>query len=163
MAKSNVLPKLDLGGRKMPQLRVGNAGNTGSKAGPVRDVVSKHGNTVLSNRDATPTREKLLETRERMQKAQRLHIALVLPDIKIFGSLKNGVYVLKPQEWKGDILVHILLQRKGKTKQEVVFGFALTQLGLITPSVAKLQYPEELELGWSDSNAPINEDNDGTT
>jgi hypothetical protein len=92
-----------------------------------------------------------------VQEAERIHLALVVPDLKVFGRFKDSVYVLKPGDAKDlDIQVHVLLDRKGKDKQQVVLGFALTQLGLVEPSVAKLQYPEELELGWSDENAPIN-------
>jgi hypothetical protein len=163
MAKGNVLPQLDLGGRKVPQLRSRNSGSKGSGQGPLRDVVPEHGSAVLPNGGTASSREGFCDSCKELQEARRLHLALVLPDLKVFGSLKDSIYVLKPQGWEGDIQVHVLLQRKGKSKQEVVFAFALTQLGLVEPSVANLQYPEELELGWSDSTAPIKEEKDGTT
>jgi hypothetical protein len=94
-----------------------------------------------------------------VQEVRRVHVALVVPDLKLFGSLKDSVYVLKPDEDEDlDIQVHVLVDRKGKDRQQVLFAFALTQLGLVEPSVAKLQYPEALELGWSDESAPINEE-----
>ena len=159
MEPKNVLPRLDLGGRKVPQLRGGNTGSARRQDEPVRDVVSQRQRPALSIGGTAPQSKGLPEAREDVQEAGRIHIALVVPDLKVFGSLKDSVYVLKPDSAKDyDIQVHVLVDRKGKDRQAVLFGFALTQLGLVEPSVAKLQYPEELELGWSDKSAPINEE-----
>jgi len=157
MESKNVLPRLDLGGRKVPQLRGGNAGSQSGRDEPVHNVVPDDRSPALSIGRTAPQSKGLPETRQDVQKAQRVHIALVVPDLKVFGVLKDSVYVLKPDSAEDlEILVHVLLDRKGKDRQQVLFGFALTQLGLVEPSVAKLQYPEELELGWSNKTAPIN-------
>lgn len=163
MAKSIVLPRLDLSRGSVPQLQSGNTGNQSGQDEPVRDVVPQHSGPILSNRDESSDSTGLPEARKGLQESKRIHIALVVPDIKIFGRFKNSVYVLKPQDHEDDILVHVLLQRKDQTHEEILFAFALTQLGLVEPSVAKLQYPEEIELGWSNHTAPINEEENGIT
>ena len=163
LATGDILPKLDLGRGQVPQLRSRNSRSESSQDKSMRDVVPQHRRLVLPNGGTTPTRKGIPTSREELQEAKRLHLALVVPDIKLFGRLKNSVYILQPTPRNQEILVHVLLQRKEQSQSETVFAFALTQLGLIEPSVAQLQYPEELELGWSDSTAPINEEHDGTS
>ena len=87
-----------------------------------------------------------------------LHLAIVVPDISIFRKIKDSVKVIKPHDWEGEVIVHCLLPRKDEDDNSLVFRFALTQLGLVEPKVAELQYPDQVELGWSDSKAPIIEE-----
>jgi hypothetical protein len=93
-----------------------------------------------------------------MQESECIHLALVVPDIKIFGSLKRNAYILKPHDLETQVKLHVLVQRKQQSEEEIIFAFALTQLGLVEPKVANLQYPEEIDLGWSDEDAPINKE-----
>lgn len=83
-----------------------------------------------------------------------LHLAIVVPDITVFRKIKDSVKVIKPYDWEGEVIVHCLLPRKDTDDNSLVFRFALTQLGLVEPKVAELQYPDQIELGWSDSKAP---------
>lgn len=84
-----------------------------------------------------------------------MHFALVVPDLKTYRALRDAVWAIKPHGWNGEVRAHVLVQ-KGREAQDVLFSFALTELGLVHPNVARLQYPEELEIGWSDATAPIN-------
>jgi hypothetical protein len=86
------------------------------------------------------------------------HFAIVVPDIGIFRTLKESVYIIKPYDWDEDVLIHFLLPRKDKDDPSLVYAFALTELGLVEPKVAGLQYPEQVEFGWSDNRAPIREE-----
>jgi hypothetical protein len=96
------------------------------------------------------------ESEQPAEAHQPLHIALVVPDIGTYQRLRKKVWVIKPAGYKDDIKIHFLLQGKDKTDSELTFSFALTDLGLITPEVGQIQYPENIELGWSDDTAPIN-------
>lgn len=83
-----------------------------------------------------------------------MHLALVVNDLKTYGLLRDHLWVISPPGKRGVVKVHVLLQKPKTSEQELVFGYALTRLGLTTPEAARLQYPEELEIGWSDDATP---------
>ena len=87
-----------------------------------------------------------------------LHLALVIPDISVFRTIKSSVYAIKPHDWEGEIYIHCLLPRPDKDDPSLVYRFALTELGLVEPKVADISYPEHIQFGWSDESAPINQD-----
>jgi len=88
----------------------------------------------------------------------KLHIALCVPDLKQFGILKQSAFLIQdPERRDVELVLHVLVTKKGTEPIEQISAFALTRLGLIAPSVAKIQYPDELQIGWSDDTAPINE------
>ena len=81
---------------------------------------------------------------------QTLHIALVIPDRKLFRVLSKNAYLLQdPTRRDVGVKLHVIEARKGTDPQEVLAKHSLVALGLVSPEVAGLQYPEEIELGWS--------------
>lgn len=88
----------------------------------------------------------------------KLHIALCVPDLKQFGILKKSAFLIQdPERRDVELVLHILVAKQGTNPIEQISAFALTRLGLIAPSVAQIQYPDELQIGWSDDTAPIND------
>lgn len=109
--------------------------------------VPRHVDTVVPQRPH-PTPENGPDTPPTI-----LHFALVVPDLKLYGILRKSAWVIKPPDWAGDVKLHVLQQRPKVEPEELVNKFALTALGLVSPQVATLQYPEEIELGWKDDPA----------
>jgi len=146
------LPKLDLGRGQVRQLQVhepSSGQHAGAHATPVSRLLPSDGGANL------PDRERTLDESSKDDR-DTLHIGLVIPDISIFRAIKQSVHVIKPHDYTGEIIVHCLLAKKDKDDHSVFHAFALTELGLIDPKVAGLDYPEQVELGWSSSTAPIN-------
>lgn len=79
-----------------------------------------------------------------------LHIALVIPDIKLYGQLRRAAYLISPPGWKGHVKLHVLPKNPRTTEEEMLYKFVLVDLGLVDPSVAGFAYPDTMELGWSD-------------
>jgi len=86
---------------------------------------------------------------------QEVHIALVIPDTKGFRRLSKSAYIIQDAARK-DVVVklHVLEgpdpEKNPEEATSLVLRNALTRLGLVTPKVAALQYPEEIELGWQE-------------
>ena len=138
-----------LGRGKVPRVRSsGDSGNqSGSDAG-VRDVVPEHSDSVVPSGPPDSVRGGPSE-------AQReLHIALVVPDLRVYGELKRNAFAVAAHDVTDKVILHFILQRKDQDNSEIVQRWALTELGLVAPKVTGLQYPEEIQLGWeSDESA----------
>lgn len=115
----------------------------------LRPVLPEPDSPVVPDRQNADTTARTPDTRGESPD-DTLHIALVIPDLRIFQTLKSSAYVLKPHDHDQAIKLHVLLQKKNEDPQSIIFRFALTQLGMVTPEVAQLDYPEEMELGFSD-------------
>ncbi len=111
-------------------------------------VVSDDTDTVVPDRVPEPADDRVYPA------PVTLHIACVVPDLRQLAVLKQNMWLIKPHDWDGKVQLHILVQRKGVTNDDLIYRHALVNLGLVTPQTAALQYPEEIELGWSDENAP---------
>ena len=110
----------------------------------------EHGHPVVSDRPLHGEEDRLSPTRA------VLHVALVVPDLKLYGILRNAAWLIQPVGWDGTIKLHIIQQRPNTEPEELINRFALATLGLVTPEVAALQYPEEIEIGWNDDTTSTN-------
>lgn len=79
-----------------------------------------------------------------------LHIALIVPDIKLYGQLRRSAYLLTPPGWDGDAKLHVLIKDPKTEPTDMLYRYALTELGLVDAAVAGLTYPDTIELGWTD-------------
>lgn len=82
--------------------------------------------------------------------SQELHIALVVPDLRTFRSLSEGAYVISDATGRDVAVTLHVLQGTKEEASELTQKHALVQLGLVSPTVARLQYPEQIELGWKE-------------
>ena len=80
------------------------------------------------------------------------HFAIVVPDLKSYRAMRESCWMIKPHDIQGNVMIHVLLQDK-RTEQDILFSYTLTELGLVKPEIAKLRYPEELELGGQEGTA----------
>lgn len=84
---------------------------------------------------------------------ERLHIALVIPNTRAFRRLVHGAYLIKdPTRQDVSVQLHVLEGPDPKEDPAAATGLVLrhaaVKLGLASPEAARLQYPEEIELGW---------------
>ena len=140
-----VLPR-----KQMHDVQQGNPDSGSRETESVHPVVLRDTDSVLPDRTPPTVSERPDSPHE------ELHLALVVPDLKSYGVLRKHSWLIKPPNFKGLVKVHVLLQKPKTTEQELIFAHALTALGLVDPATARLQYPEEIELGWEDDTAPIN-------
>lgn len=134
-----------LGNRAVqPLSRKRDSGGTSSEPERVRDVVPEHDSAVVPDRLPEPVDGGASE-------AQRvMHIALVVPDLAIYGELKRNAFAVAAHDVSGTVILHFILQRKDQSHEEIVQRWAATETGLVSPKVTGLQYPEEIQLGWED-------------
>jgi len=131
----------------MPQLRSGGSGHQERGSEPVHPVVPEHAAAVVPDRGTTAVNERFRKP------SDLLHLALVVPDLKTYRALRESCWVIKPNDWETEVKVHVLLE-SDRSKQELKFAFALTELGLTDAKAAKLHWPENIELGWNDDTPP---------
>lgn len=143
MATRNKFAPMAIPPSKVSQLRRPRDDDREHGTKPVSGLVPSDTTPVVSNRSDTTVNPRFHLSSE------KLHIALVVPDLKTYHTLRGSSWIIKPSEWEVDIKVHVLLSGD-RTDQELVFGFALTELGLTDPQTARLQWPENIELGWDD-------------
>jgi hypothetical protein len=87
---------------------------------------------------------------------RNVHIALVIPDQSTFRSLRKSAYLIQdPAHPTVGVKLHILHGEKGHDPQNLIARHCITALALASPQVAALQYPEAIELGWSDDSARL--------
>ncbi len=144
--------KLDLGRRKvrpLPESQSGDSQHLRTAVESMLRPVPSNGSGGLSDRDP-------ISSQAQSDASRTIHIAIVIPDISIFRAIRSSVSIIKPTDLDREVIVHCLLAKKDQDDESNVYAFALTELGLIDPAVAGLSYPEQFELGWSSSNAPIN-------
>lgn len=128
------------GVRPLPQ-----SGHDDTGGGPADlPPVPEHPESTLSGREPAQWTRRLHPPRA------VLHIALVVESLATYQELRKHTVLLAPRDWEGTVKAHFLLRRKGQTDDDLTLKFALTELGLTDPAVAQLQYPETLELGWTD-------------
>ena len=135
-------PRLGVPTRKLPPLRID--GHTSATRSHTDDLsgLSDHGNPVVPDRLGEPGPTEPLETPE------RLHFALVVGDIRQFNALRNSAYVIGPPGWNArELKLHVMIKSPRQTEEEVLYKFALTELGMIDPEAHGLTYPETIELG----------------
>lgn len=127
----------------MPSVRPN--GSAGSK-GPGTDNLSglhDNSNPVVPDRTPEP------ENRDAYPAHAKLHIALIVPDIKVYGAIRQNAWLLSPPDWDGTVKLHVLL--KGKDDPNgILLRYLAREAELATSKAAKLLYPEDLELGWSE-------------
>jgi len=129
--------------RKVPKLRSPRPHSNQQRPTTVHPVVPEHAPPVVPDRRTTANDGAVEETPD------TLHVALVVPDLGAYRSLREAVYVIEPSDRRTPIKVHVLLG-KDQDRTNLVCRYALTELGLVDAKTAQLQYPEELELGWKD-------------
>jgi hypothetical protein len=77
---------------------------------------------------------------------QRVHIALAVPDIRLYEVLKKRAMVVQPPYQNVHVELHIIYD-DGKGIEPTI-RVALVQSGLVSPEQAQLTYPDQVTLGW---------------
>ena len=145
MATGRPLPRVDLGHRDVPELQP-------DPPSPVQPGPSDLP-TVLPTQQRPPVVPLRLGTAAPTGPAAPftdLRIALVLRDKHLYELIKEKLTLISPPYWDGHVKLHIILAKKGETIENITNRIALTQLGLVTPRVARLTSPDQVTLGWPD-------------
>lgn len=82
-----------------------------------------------------------------------LHIALVVPTLKLKKVLDQHVFALYPPDWQGTMKIHILVKDPADTEQSILLRYLVREAGLASSEATGFLYPEEVELGWKDEPA----------
>jgi hypothetical protein len=84
-----------------------------------------------------------------------LHIAIVVPDIRLQKLLKDHVYVIGPTTTPSRVTAHVVLDDKqhGGTRLHPFWRWALVETGLLPPEDVGLVTSAQVELGWSEHEA----------
>ena len=78
----------------------------------------------------------------------QLHIALIIPDLAIWETLRNAAFIIQPPLWAGNVRLHVVLKNPKLTAEDIALQIALVDMGMITPEVAHLTADEQITLGW---------------
>ena len=137
-------PQMVIATRRLQPLRLPRLDGSVQRPDDMPPKVSEHGHTMVpdgthSAKEAGPYPPPV-----------PLHIALVIPDPKLLRKLRNAAWLIKPQDWPGSVKLHVLEQRPKTEPDTLIFAFALKNLGLASAKVVGLNYPEEIEIGWTD-------------
>ena len=138
------VPRLVIPGRNMPELR---SDRDNSVEGPEPDDLrglSPDRRTMVPNRICEPKIEGTGST------PAELHIALIVPDIKIYGTIRKTTYLLTPPDWKGKMRLHVLIKDPKEDERGMLLRYLAKESNLATSHEARLLYPESIELGWSE-------------
>lgn len=83
-----------------------------------------------------------------------LHIALVVPDIRLYQLVKSKFQVIQPPYSDIKVQLHVLVD----DKKDPLAGLdwqvrvALVESGLVHPADANITYPDQVTLGWPTEN-----------
>ena len=81
---------------------------------------------------------------------QDIHLALVVPDIRLWQLLKDKAVIVQPPYQDIHVMLHILVDDKNDPYRALDWQVrvALVESGLVTPEDAKITYPDQFTLGW---------------
>ena len=79
-----------------------------------------------------------------------IHLALVVPDIRLWKLLKERAFVVKPPYGNTTVHLHVLVE--DKRGLDWTIRQALVESGLVDPETAGLAYPDQVTLGWPTEN-----------
>lgn len=136
-----VLPQLVIPRRNLQPLR--QSGNDSDSSEPV----SMH--PVPTDRDSVvPNRPGATEHNGLDSPSATLHIAIVVKDIRLYDAIRNGTYVITPPLWKGEIQLHIVMQKNNDTPEALLLKLAAVDLGLANATVIGLNDGLQISMGW---------------
>lgn len=98
------------------------------------------------------TRYRIARSREYPPRTT-LHLAVVVPDARIYHLLKDKMRIVQHPYWNGTVALHLIIDDPKHPVDERL-RIALVTLGLVEPQDLNLAYPEELTLGWPKENKP---------
>lgn len=92
--------------------------------------------------------------RERQTQDQVIHLALVVPDIRLYNLLKTKAMLIQPPYQDLRVQLHILIDDKDDPLHDLDWRIrqALVETGLVTPADAHITYPDQVTLGWPEEN-----------
>ena len=80
-----------------------------------------------------------------------LHIALVIPQKKMWDYLKDRIFLIQPPYWKGNVILHLIPDNPKSRWNDIDWQIrqALVDSGLANPDQVEFSPPVELQFGWS--------------
>lgn len=80
----------------------------------------------------------------------QIHIAIVVPDERLYKALKDRIIVLGPRYQPYDVIAHIVLEDKNHEAAVLSWEtrMALAELGLVEPAQVGFAIPKQVTLGW---------------
>lgn len=139
-----VLPRVDIGSRPMQPLQEDRTNPEGSGQSNLRPMPSDRNPVVPERLGSAPVNGT-------DKPAYTLHIAIVVKDLKLFDSVRQNVYLVKPPYWKGRVELHVLVQKPGSSPEDMTYRLALSDLGMADPTVLGLNDGLQLSMGWPDA------------
>lgn len=79
-----------------------------------------------------------------------VHIAVVVPDIRLYQIVKDKFVVVQPPYHDLKVQLHVLVDDKTDPFRDLEWPIriALVESGLVLPEDVRITYPEQVTLGW---------------
>lgn len=80
----------------------------------------------------------------------KIHVALIVPDERLYRLIKDHAFVLGPTYENFDVALHVIIDDKKHRAAGVAWNIrlALAELGLVFPDQVGMAAPAQVTLGW---------------
>lgn len=82
--------------------------------------------------------------------SRSLHLAIVVPDIRLYQLIKNKFRVIQPPYDDIAVQLHVVIDDQKDPHRDLDWQIriALVQSGLVEPGDMNITYPDQVTLGW---------------